>query len=463
MKQGREEHRRGGGQKEHRRGGGQKERNAVRFGTRMRYAGSAQTRQTLERLHPGEDGERLLEEHYGRKLKKSLLMVLVGALLSAGLHWKTVMESGLPDGVIGREPVGGSVQVVVLQEASGGEEWEISVSPRQLTAEELQEARGKFEEALWQQVLGENASFEEVRTSLNLPVEVAGYPFEAEWESSHPAILSPVDGTVSEVEGPVEVQLKALISYGEEEWECCRELRILPPELSEEEVLRRDLQGMLETSEEESRTEENWSLPEDYGGRELQWKLVSEDYSAVLFGLSLLVAVLLFFAADHDLDKELEKRRETMKRAYPDVLRQLTLYLGAGMTVRGAYTRIVEEYERRLEKGDPSEPVYEEMGYTCHEISSGTSEMDGYERFGRRTTLQEYIRLTSLLTQNLKRGNSALLLRLREENAMAGREELLRAKSRGEEAQTKLLLPMMLMLLVVMVMVMLPAFGGMQV
>ena len=62
--------------------------------------------------------------------------------------------------------------------------------------------------------------------------------------------------------------------------------------------------------------------------------------------------------------------------------------------------------------------------------------------------------------QNLKRGNSALLERLREEADKAWEEQLQQGRRMGEEAGTKLLVPMVMMLAVVMVMIMVPAFSA---
>ena len=106
-------------------------------------------------------------------------------------------------------------------------------------------------------------------------------------------------------------------------------------------------------------------------------------------------------------------------------------------------------------------PAYEELLYTCRELRSGISEGLAYEHFGKRAGLQEYIRLSALLAQNLKRGNSTLLERLREEAEKSGQERLQESKKMGEEAGTKLLVPMVLMLAVVMAVIMIPAFSNM--
>ena len=66
-------------------------------------------------------------------------------------------------------------------------------------------------------------------------------------------------------------------------------------------------------------------------------------------------------------------------------------------------------------------------------------------------------KLASLLTQNLRKGSSELseLLSKEAELAMEQRKNL--AKRLGEEAGTKLLLPMMLMLSIIMVLIIVPA------
>lgn len=131
------------------------------------------------------------------------------------------------------------------------------------------------------------------------------------------------------------------------------------------------------------------------------------------------------------------------------------------MTIRGTFQKLAGDYEAKCREGGKSSPAYEEILYTCRELHSGVSEGLAYEHFGRRTGLQEYIRLSTLLAQNLKRGNSTLLDRLREEAEKSAEERLQQSKKLGEEAGTKLLVPMVLMLAVVMVVIMIPAMSSM--
>ena len=170
---------------------------------------------------------------------------------------------------------------------------------------------------------------------------------------------------------------------------------------------------------------------------------------------------VVYVFLDRDFHEQLEKRKKGLRREYPEIVHKLVLFVGAGMTIRGAFHKIAGDYEAKRRGESGQSPAYEEVLYTCRELNSGVSEGASYEHFGRRTGLQEYIRLSTLLAQNLKRGNSTLLERLREEADKAAEERLQQSKKLGEEAGTKLLVPMVLMLAVVMAVIMIPAFSNM--
>ena len=63
-----------------------------------------------------------------------------------------------------------------------------------------------------------------------------------------------------------------------------------------------------------------------------------------------------------------------------------------------------------------------------------------------------------MIIQNLRKGSSGLTQALEKEVAEAFALRKNNAKKAGEEAGTKILLPMMLMLMVVMVIILVPAF-----
>ena len=236
---------------------------------------------------------------------------------------------------------------------------------------------------------------------------------------------------------------------------------LVPPLLTEEERLYAELQEALRDAQDSSLEQAEWALPVEWRGKAVGWKQEVEDDSMLLWAAVMTAAAAAYFIADKDLHTRLEKRKECARREYPEVVHKLALFIGAGMTVRGAFQKIAGDYEVRRQNGSRASPAYEEMLYACRELRSGVSEGASYEHFGRRTGLQEYIRLSALLMQNLKKGNKALLERLRDEADKAATEQLQQGKKLGEAAGTKLLVPMVLMLAVVMAVIMIPAFSNM--
>ena len=131
------------------------------------------------------------------------------------------------------------------------------------------------------------------------------------------------------------------------------------------------------------------------------------------------------------------------------------------MIVRRAWKKMVDDYEEQKERWG-TRHAYEEMKQTMYEMESGISEAESYERFGRRCNIQEYMKLGALLSQNLRKGTKGLSQILKIEAIQAFEERKARAKRLGEEAGTKLLLPMFLMLSVVLIIVIVPAFLSIQ-
>ncbi len=124
------------------------------------------------------------------------------------------------------------------------------------------------------------------------------------------------------------------------------------------------------------------------------------------------------------------------------------------MSTRMAFRKISDEYRLKNEK----RYVYEEMLLSCREMESGVSEIQAYRHFAKRCRLQRYVKLVSLLEQNSRLGAAGFLTYMRSECSDALQERRSEARRMGEEAGTKLLLPMILMLAIVMVVIIVPAF-----
>lgn len=426
---------------------------------------STQVVKDLERSHPGENIERLCTAYYVKKLSLSLLLFFAGTLLGTVLCLKTQSEHDLdPSGNIVRgsyQEEEKELEIEAVLEGLAEEQrqiFHIRVGPQVLTEKQAQELYTDFREELVLVMAGENESLQNVTKDLELPESLKGYPFTVEWQSDRTDLVSS-SGKVWQTEEMEEVCLSATVTYEGMKWDEEFTVCLVPVQLSSAEQLHKELEEMLVESEQSDREQEVWRLPDNWNGQRIVWSQVVQDSSVLLWAGGSVVAVLVYFMADKDLHDKLEQRKRRMKMEYPDIVQKLALYMGAGMTVRGTFLKIAGEYEQGREKGRRDSFALEEMLYTCRELHAGISEGMAYEHFGRRTGLQEYIRLSTLLQQNLKKGNSELLARLREEAFRSMQERTQGSRRMGEEAVTKLLVPMVMMLLVVMIMIMIPAFS----
>ncbi|MBQ8231348.1 MAG: hypothetical protein IJZ34_05420 [Lachnospiraceae bacterium] len=448
---------------------------------------SRKVKADMEKLHLGIKVDALVERYYVEKLALVLVIALTGTVLGILVSWQAQKNSLLKEeNQITRGDYRLPASKVELEADLDGystQKFSLEINGYIPDKEEVDQLEIVFWEAMCKKALGENVSWNEIRSDLCLETTLDGYPFSVEWTSANPYVVDdnglvrqPEEaGSVSAERDRVEkdntgatggeicqsVELTAIVSCNQWEWTHILELTVRPALLSEEERLYQELQEFLIFSESESREEAVFLLPGEWHNQEIHWTEKVEDYGIVLWALALVTAAAIFMMKDKDLHAQVQSRQRQIRDSYPTIVNKLELYLGAGLTIRGAFERIAEDYRMELLEGGSTQPAYEEILYTCRELRTGTGESEAYERFGRRCGAQEYIRLGAMLSQNLKKGSTALLVRQREETDNAIREQINRSRQIGEEASTKLLVPMIMMLGIVMVVIMIPAFGNM--
>lgn len=227
---------------------------------------------------------------------------------------------------------------------------------------------------------------------------------------------------------------------------------------TQRELLLSEIREAVEAAVSSQRGEERIELPEMVSGTKIEYSDLEyhKDFSA--FYLSLLVLVLLPFLWKKKQREQLCQREEQLLFDYPELVNKITLLLSAGLTIRGCFERICEEYKKRLRKGGECRYAYEEIHVSLQEMKHGVSEVEAVEAFGRRCRQLPYLRFSSIINQNIRKGSENLtgLLEVEAMEAFEKRKETV--KVMGETAGTKLLLPMILMLGVVMAIIVVPAF-----
>lgn len=324
----------------------------------------------------------------------------------------------------------------------------------------FQEAMRKLETV----VLGENESRDHIDKELCLTDSLEGYPIRIEWELEPYGVIDVNGGIlfkdISE-EGTL-VNATATLSYGGRKAIYATNFMVYPKKKTEQERWLEEVQKSVAAIEESTRTQETFELPEEVAGKQVEWtkKPDTRGYDILLLGA--IICVLLVWQ-DKEKEREVQKKRqEEMQKDYPDILSKFTLLLETGMTLKAAWKKIVDNYEEeKLFRG--KREAYEQMCIAYNEMNGGVSEAESYERFGKRCGVISYVKFGALLSQNLRKGSKGLADILAMESLQAFEVRKSDARRRGEEASTKLLLPMFAMLAVVMVVVIVPAFMSIQI
>lgn len=166
-----------------------------------------------------------------------------------------------------------------------------------------------------------------------------------------------------------------------------------------------------------------------------------------LLFMGLIVGGLLILYLDLALFDKLTERRQEILLDLPQVLSKLTLLVNSGMVLRDAWKRVSITGERVL---------YQEMQNTNLEMENGVAEIDAYRNFAERCNVKEIRKFTSLIIQNLNKGNEELAYFMKDLSDEMWEVKKSQVKQKGEKANTQLLLPMMLILIGILIMVMVP-------
>lgn len=369
------------------------------------------------------------------------------------------------DGKLQRDQAGGETKNQELQLDVEGivqdYRYQVEVEARMMQGEELNQLFQAAAKEAEQRFLGENASLDRINRNVFLPNTLQNGQIRAKWQFDQKDIIDS-DGVLQE--GGVDdtgvlVMVFLTMIYDEEAREHSFGCYVYPKRHSRMEQLTADLTEYFEQEQENSKYQEFLKLPLEWNGYRLFWTKKTDHTYQIIILLGLAAAAVVFIQEEMKEQRKEQGRKEQLLKQYPDMVSKISLLLGAGMTLSNAWERIVLNYQRKLEQHHTKpQEVYEQMLLAYREMQDGVGELKVYERFGERCNTPQYRKFSMLVIQNLRKGSSGLRQSLEKEvtDAFAIRKNL--AKKAGEEAGTKILLPMMLMLCIVMVIILVPAF-----
>jgi tight adherence protein C len=170
----------------------------------------------------------------------------------------------------------------------------------------------------------------------------------------------------------------------------------------------------------------------------------------IFFGVA--AAGVTFYYADTKITDIINQREEEIIRDFVEMVSKLTLLINAGMITREAWTEI---------SNTGSGTLYEEMQNAVVEMQNGVSEIDAYIGFGNRCGVQLVKKFTSMLVQNLSKGNRELVEFLKKETEICWEEKQHLVKRQGEEATNKLMIPLSMIFIGIFVMILVPICSSM--
>ncbi len=236
---------------------------------------------------------------------------------------------------------------------------------------------------------------------------------------------------------------------------------IVPRALSRYESLLLQLQQAITTEDEGSLGENMLSLPTEIDGQRIYYS-EHEDRSYLLLPLLGVIAAMAIYMRQGQARRTEKKQREALLMLdYSELVSKLMVYIGAGLTVRNALETISQHFDALIARGIKEDrPLYQELRTMVIQFRRNMPESEIYLSFGRRVNLKPYTKLVSLIEQNRMNGarNLRAMLELEMEDAFEQRKTT--ARRLGEEAGTKLLLPLFIMLGIVMIIVIVPAMSA---
>lgn len=169
--------------------------------------------------------------------------------------------------------------------------------------------------------------------------------------------------------------------------------------------------------------------------------------------LTLLLSVFLVIYIEYDKRNKLQKRHEQILREFPHVLSQMALLMNAGMPLREVLQTAAQRETGILSR---------EIKKLSDDMTNGIPEYEALGSFADRCGVDSVRKLSSLITQNVRKGSSELASALMELSNEVWRDRVNSVKEEGEKASAKLLIPILIIFIGILIMVAVPMLRNMN-
>lgn len=336
----------------------------------------------------------------------------------------------------------------------------VEVEERKLSEEEIEKLFQQAQKEVDETFLGKNKDLEHIAGDVNVSLQYQGGLVSASWYFDDETKITS-DGKVQmeEIRSPQLIQATVVFRCQTKEERYSFPLRVVPVEKDSPKGVLMEVARHLQKENKQSST---ISLPATIYGEKVSWKKKISYRGIGVMALGVAMVWLFPQARRWEKKRKQQERKMGLERDYPQLVGQISLLLGVGLSLPETIERMRRRYEGNKEEERANGEGFRLLAQMGREIQDGVCEQQALEHFGKNAGVKEYRKLSLLLSQYQKKGNANLRMQLEKEDINGFEMRKFMAKKMGEEASTKLLLPMMGMLAMVLVIILFPALIGLQ-
>ncbi len=173
--------------------------------------------------------------------------------------------------------------------------------------------------------------------------------------------------------------------------------------------------------------------------------------SAVVALAAFVIFALIGYFPYDSVRTTIQHRAEEIENQFPQVISKMALLTVAGMEVNQAW---------KLSAESGIGVLYEEMQRVLLDFNNNVSPADAYSRFISRCNNPYTTKLATAILQNISKGNAEIVALFRRLNDESWMEHKHNARRKGEQIQSKLLVPTILMFLGIIILIIIPIING---
>lgn len=351
----------------------------------------------------------------------------------------------------------------------------ISIPRQDPTEAELQEAVERTKQNIDTKALGDNEDWEHIRYSMNFYEYDKQTGITLEWDREDDSIFY-TDGEIKNSARPEEGKTEEItvsLYYKEEKLdEVTKKMRILPIQYTDQQLRENAVKEASADINQQGQLVEKDKVILPGADEEKQVQMQWFEYTEIMqtksgsnalqyFILFFIIAVIVYFAYDQELQRQMDERKAEIESEFPIFIDKFVLLLNCGNSVFGALNQSIQSaVANNPEK--QNHPLYEELMILRQEIQQGISDVDAFENFGRRVRISNIMKFSSLIGQAIRKGDKEISNSLTGLVKEAWEKKKQIAKERGAQASTKMMLPLAIMLIAIVMMIMAPAIFQMS-